>query len=54
MKDGREVGVLRSGTGKRALALLRLDALERPGELLSDGQSLVVETPDWMRLQPAP
>lgn len=51
VKDGREVGVLRSTSGKRALALLRLDALEKPGELLSGGQSLVVETPAWLRRQ---
>jgi folate-binding protein YgfZ len=51
VKDGREVGVLRSTSGKHALALLRLDSLENPRDLLSAGQSIVVERPPWLRLQ---
>jgi folate-binding protein YgfZ len=51
VKNDREVGVLRSGAGNRALALLRLDALEGPGELRSSGQRLVVERPAWARLE---
>jgi folate-binding protein YgfZ len=51
VKNDREIGVLRSGAGNRALALLRLDALEGPGELQSSGQRLVVERPAWARLE---
>ena len=45
---GRDVGEIRSGTEGLALALLRLEALER-GEPLSAGDTLLnVEIPDWM------
>lgn len=46
--DGVEVGTLRSVAGGHGLALLRLDALEKPLEC--GGGPLVVERPAWMRL----
>jgi folate-binding protein YgfZ len=49
-KDGQEVGELRSGSGKRALAMLRLEAVT-PGQTLAAGDARVVpEVPRWMRL----
>lgn len=51
--DGEEVGELRSGTGGRALAMLRLDAA-RSGQSLSAGEAkLATEIPAWMRLPEA-
>ena len=49
-KDGQEVGELRSGSGTRALAMLRLDAVKAGQPLTADGASLVPEIPGWMRL----
>ncbi|WP_198370360.1 CAF17-like 4Fe-4S cluster assembly/insertion protein YgfZ [Roseomonas rosulenta] len=46
---GAEVGEMRSGRGRRGLALLRLDALER-SPLLAGGARLSPEIPAWMRL----
>lgn len=52
-KDGQEVGELRSGSGSRALAMLRLDAV-KAGEKLSAGDIGVwPEIPGWMRLPEA-
>ena len=49
--DGEEVGELRSGTGDRALAMLRLDAARGNGSVLTAGDARIVpETPPWMRL----
>lgn len=49
-KDGQEVGELRSGSGGRALAMLRLDAVQ-PGHALTAGDARVSpEIPAWMRL----
>jgi len=48
-RDGREVGEIRSLAGDRALALLRLEALEGP--LAAGDALLAVERPDWVRLQ---
>jgi folate-binding protein YgfZ len=49
-KDGQEVGELRSGSGSRALAMLRLDAV-KAGEKLTAGEAGVLpEIPAWMRL----
>lgn len=45
--DGREVGELASGRDGRALAHLRLDALDR-GPLEADGARLAVEWPFWL------
>jgi folate-binding protein YgfZ len=50
-RDGEEVGELRSGTGDRALAMLRLDAVRGNGApLTAGGARLLPETPPWMRL----
>jgi len=47
-RDGQEVGEIRSGSGDRALAMLRLDA--RDGALTAEGARIVPEVPGWMRL----
>ena len=47
-RDGQEVGEIRSGSGDRALAMLRLDA--RDGSLTAEGARIVPEVPSWMRL----
>ncbi|HEX9557076.1 MAG TPA: folate-binding protein [Reyranella sp.] len=50
LKDGQEVGELRSGSGERALAMLRLDAV-KPGQKLTAGEAAILpEVPRWMRL----
>ena len=49
-RDGQEVGELRSGTGDRALAMLRLDAARGGGALMAGEARIVPEIPDWMRL----
>jgi folate-binding protein YgfZ len=51
LQDAREVGTLRSVLGKQALALLRLDALEK--KLEADGVALDVHVPGWARLAAA-
>jgi folate-binding protein YgfZ len=48
-RDGQEVGELRSGSGDRALALLRVDAT-KDGALTVGGARLLLEFPAWMRL----
>lgn len=48
-RDGRELGELGSGCEDRALALLRLEALEG-GPLEADGTRLVPEVPAWIDL----
>jgi hypothetical protein len=51
LRDGEEVGELRSGTGDRALAMLRLDAARGNGSVLTAGDARILpETPPWMRL----
>jgi len=51
LQDGAEVGELRSGTGDRALAMLRLDAARGSGAALMAGDTRIVpEIPSWMRL----
>jgi folate-binding protein YgfZ len=45
---GVEVGEIRSGSGNRALAMLRLDAAR--GELTSENTRIVAEIPAWMKL----
>jgi folate-binding Fe-S cluster repair protein YgfZ len=49
-KNGQEVGELRSGSGSRALAMLRLDAVQAGQELKAGETGVVPEIPDWMRL----
>ncbi|MBS0222174.1 MAG: folate-binding protein YgfZ [Proteobacteria bacterium] len=48
--DGKDVGEIRSGTGDRALALLRLDAVRAAGRLTSGETRVQPEVPAWMRL----
>lgn len=51
--DGEEVGELRSGSGDRALALLKVEAA-RGGNALTAGDARVTpEVPAWMRLPEA-
>ncbi len=47
-RDGQEVGEIRSGSGDRALAMLRLDAMQ--GTLIAGEARIVPQTPGWMRL----
>ncbi|OFW98248.1 MAG: hypothetical protein A3D94_16835 [Alphaproteobacteria bacterium RIFCSPHIGHO2_12_FULL_66_14] len=47
---GQEVGELRSGSGRHALALLQTEAARGPGPLTADGVQLVPTIPPWMRL----
>src|SRR6266404_5037021 len=49
-KDGQEVGELRSGSGSRALAMLRLDAVKPGQKLTAGGAGILPEIPGWMRL----
>lgn len=48
--DGEEVGELRSGSGRRALALLQTEAARGAGALTADGVRIVPVIPPWMRL----
>lgn len=51
LAEGKEVGQLRSVCGDRALALLRLDALER-GAPMTAGEAVVEPlSPGWLSLQ---
>lgn len=50
-RNGQEVGEIRSGSGDRALAMLRLDA--RLGTLTAGDARIVPQTPGWMRLPEA-
>jgi hypothetical protein len=50
-RNGEEVGEIRSGAGDRALALLRLEALD--GTLTAAGAKIIPHKPDWMRLPEA-
>ena len=49
-KDGQEVGELRSGSGQRALAMLRLEAVTAGQKLLAGDVGVLPEIPAWMRL----
>jgi folate-binding protein YgfZ len=48
LADGREVGTLRTGREGRAMATLRVDALE--DALTCLGVAVLVARPDWMRV----
>ncbi|MEO3435495.1 folate-binding protein [Inquilinus sp. CAU 1745] len=48
-RDGREVGEIRSGRDGRAMALVRLDALDATGLTAGDAR-IAVETPGYVRL----
>ena len=49
-KDGQEVGEVRSGSGNRALAMLRLDAVKVGQKLTAGEVGVLPEIPAWMRL----
>jgi folate-binding protein YgfZ len=49
-KDGQEVGELRSGSGQRALAMLRLEAVAAGQKLMAGEVGVLPEIPAWMRL----
>jgi folate-binding protein YgfZ len=49
-KDGQEVGELRSGSGQRALAMLRLEAVTPGQKLMAGDVGVLPEIPTWMRL----
>ena len=49
-KDGQEVGELRSGSGQRALAMLRLEAVTAGQKLTAGDVGVLPEIPAWMRL----
>lgn len=53
LKNGEEVGELRSGAGGRALAMLRLDAVQAGQKLAAGDAGIVPEVPRWMRLPEA-
>ena len=46
--NGEVVGEIRSGSGNRALAMLRLDAAR--GDLTAENTRIVAEIPAWMKL----
>jgi len=52
-QNGQDVGELRSGTGDRAIALLRIDAARGAAALTANGVRIVPEIPAWMRLPEA-
>ena len=52
-RDGQEVGEIRSGSGDRALAMLRLDGMQGDG-LTAGGTRILPEVPAWMRLPEPP
>lgn len=50
MRDGQEVGEMRSGRDGAGLALLRIEAVEAGGPLQSGEAVLTPRVPGWMRL----
>jgi folate-binding protein YgfZ len=48
--DGREVGELRSGSGQRALAMLRTEVAGGDAKLFAGDVRIVPKIPAWMRL----
>jgi tRNA-modifying protein YgfZ len=52
VSDGKPVGIVRSVAGDRALALLRLEALETGAPLTAGEARLTPQLPDWIRLPP--
>ncbi len=51
LREGLEVGTMRSGVGQRAIAQLRLDALDA---VLTCGDAMLrADVPAWMRLADA-
>jgi len=51
--DGEEVGELRSGSGDRALALLKVEAARGGSALMAGDARVTPEVPAWMRLPEA-
>jgi hypothetical protein len=49
LREGTEVGTMRSGRGSQGLALLRLEALAA-GHLAAGEARLAPRIPSWMRL----
>jgi hypothetical protein len=49
LRDGREVGTMRSASGHLGMAVVRLEALG--GTLTSDGTTVTPLVPGWMRLE---
>jgi hypothetical protein len=49
-QDGHEAGEMRSSRDGVGLALLRLEAVTRNGELLTGDTKLKAVAPDWVRL----
>jgi folate-binding protein YgfZ len=49
-RNGEEVGELRSGSGRRALALLQTEAARAGTPLSAGGATIVPHIPAWMRL----
>ncbi len=48
--DGRDVGEIRSGCGKQAMAMIRLNMLSTSGTVLQAGDTRVVpQRPDWAK-----
>ena len=50
LSDGKDVGEIRSGSGDRAIAMLRLEALGK-GAFTADQAKIVPQVPSWMRLE---
>jgi folate-binding protein YgfZ len=48
-EDGGEAGEIRSGQGDRALALIRLEALDAGGVLTAGGARVAPGVPEWLR-----
>jgi hypothetical protein len=48
LRDGREVGTMRSASGPQGMAVVRLEALD--SALTSDGSTVTPFVPDWMRV----
>jgi folate-binding protein YgfZ len=48
LRDGREVGTMRSAGGRNGMAVLRLDALE--SALTSGGATITPMVPGWLRV----
>ena len=53
LRDGAEVGEMRSGRDGLALALLRIDAVGEGSMLTAGGASVVPRVPGWMKLAAA-
>ena len=48
LRDGREIGTMRSGRDRLGLAVLRLDALD--GAIEAEGARITPRVPQWMRI----